>query len=138
MSFEFEDAFDLPKVVDPVRFRIEYVDSPSGFLGSNVVFVRVSDGSIRAFASRRHWKIFVNVANEKVARMIDETRRLKNPAKITLLWCTLIAHEMVHLVFGIDHDHPMFRDLEEEIIERTIERALKNIDRRRLETFSQY
>jgi len=138
VSFEFEDAFDLPKVVDPVRFKIEYVDSPSGFLGSNVVFVRVSDRSIRAFASRRHRKIFVNVANEKVARMIDETRRLKNPAKITLLWCTLMAHEMVHLVFGIDHDHPMFRDLEEEIIERTIERAVKDIDRRRVETSSQY
>jgi len=134
-SFEFEDAFDLPKNVDPVRFKIEYVNSPSGFQSSNVVFVDVSDRSIMAFASRRHWKIFVNVANERVAKMIEDTKRLKNPAKITLRWCPLIAHEMVHLVFGIDHDHPMFMDLEEEIIERTIERALKNIDRgSRLET----
>ncbi|MEM2472855.1 MAG: hypothetical protein QXQ96_10155 [Sulfolobales archaeon] len=75
------------------------------------------------------------VRNERIAKMIEETKRLKNPAKITLLWCTLMAHEMVHLVFGIDHDHPEFRYLEEEIIERTIEKALKDIDRRsRLET----
>jgi len=129
-SFEFEGAFDLPKNVDPVRFKIEYVNSPSGFQSSNVVFVNVSDRTLMAFASRKHQKIFVNVANERVAKMIEDTKRLKNPAKITLRWCPLIAHEMVHLIFGIDHDHPKFLDLEEEIIEKTIERALKDIDRR--------
>ncbi|MEM2671833.1 MAG: hypothetical protein QXI64_10275 [Sulfolobales archaeon] len=52
--------------MDPVRFKIEYVDSPSGFLSSKVVFVSVNDRSIRAFASRRHKKIFVNVTTDSL------------------------------------------------------------------------